>query len=86
MLLRRGLGRVKLAEALDFIRRDGRFMRPLPESLFLTTREAMQEEILQRVNVCSGKEGLDPLSPETNDVISFERLRFSSRKVSNQLD
>ena len=28
MLLRRGLGRVNVAEALDFARKDGRFMRP----------------------------------------------------------
>jgi hypothetical protein len=44
ILLRRGLGRVSVAEALDFSRQDGRFVRPFPESRFLTTREAMQEE------------------------------------------
>jgi hypothetical protein len=44
MLLRRGLGKVKVAEALDFIRKDGRFIRPFAESRFLTTREAMLEE------------------------------------------
>jgi conjugative relaxase-like TrwC/TraI family protein len=44
MLLRRGLGKVKVAEALDFIRKDSRFIRPFAESQFLTTREAMQEE------------------------------------------
>src|ERR1700747_2922227 len=41
MLLRRGLGSVSVAEALDFSRQDGRFVRPFPESRFLTTREAM---------------------------------------------
>jgi hypothetical protein len=30
MLLRRGLGRVGVAEALDFARQDGRFVRPFP--------------------------------------------------------
>jgi hypothetical protein len=44
MLLRRGLGRVSVAEALSFSRQDGRFVRSFPESRFLTTREAMQEE------------------------------------------
>jgi hypothetical protein len=38
MLLRRGLGRVTVAEALEFVRKDGRFMRPFAESRFLTTR------------------------------------------------
>src|SRR5271166_14076 len=44
MLLRRGLGAVRVTEALDFMRRDGRFLRPFSQSRFLTTREAMQEE------------------------------------------
>jgi AAA domain len=44
MLLRRGLGRVSVAEALDFTRKDDRFMRPFAESRFLTTREAMEQE------------------------------------------
>src|SRR5262249_39538639 len=39
MLLRRGLGRVSVAEALDFTREEGRFIRPFPGSRFLTTRE-----------------------------------------------
>src|SRR5207249_4744127 len=34
MLLRRGLGKVGVSDALDFIRRDGRFLRPFPESRF----------------------------------------------------
>jgi len=57
MLLRRGLGRVSAAEALDFVRQDGRFMRPFEESRFLTTREAMQEEadMLKLVEVGRGK-------------------------------
>jgi conjugative relaxase-like TrwC/TraI family protein len=44
MLLRRGLGKIKVAEALDFIRNDERFIRPFAESRFLTTREAIHEE------------------------------------------
>jgi hypothetical protein len=44
MLLRRGLGKVRVSEALEFIRRDGRFLWPFPQSRFLTIREAMQEE------------------------------------------
>jgi hypothetical protein len=57
MLLRRGLGRVNVAEALDFARKDDRFMRPFPESRFLTTREAMQEEtdMLKLVEAGRGK-------------------------------
>jgi hypothetical protein len=57
MLLRRGLGRVNVAQALDFARQDGRFLRPFPESRFLTTREAMQEEtdMLKLVEAGRGK-------------------------------
>ena len=57
MLLRRGLGKVGVSDALDFIRRDGRFLRPFPESRFLTTREAMQEEtdMLKIVEAGRGK-------------------------------
>jgi conjugative relaxase-like TrwC/TraI family protein len=57
MPLRRGLGRVSVAEALNFSRQDGRFVRPLPESRFLTTREAMQEEtdMLKLVEAGRGK-------------------------------
>jgi conjugative relaxase-like TrwC/TraI family protein len=57
MLLRRGLGVVRVTEALDFIRRDGRFLRPFPESRFLTTRKAMQEEtdMLKIVEAGRGK-------------------------------
>ena len=57
MLLRRGLGAVRVAEALDFIRRDGRFLRPFAKSRFLTTREAMQEEtdMLKIVEAGRGK-------------------------------
>jgi hypothetical protein len=57
MLLRRGLGEVSVAEALDFIRRDRRLLRPFPESRFLTTREAMQEEsdMLKIVEAGRGK-------------------------------
>jgi ATP-dependent exoDNAse (exonuclease V) alpha subunit len=57
MLLRRGLGRVSVVEALDFVRRDGRFMRPFPESRFLTTHEALQEEtdMLKIVEAGRGK-------------------------------
>jgi len=59
MLLRRGLGRVSVAEALDFSRQDDRFVRPFPESRFLTTREAMQEEtdMLKIVEAGRGKFG-----------------------------
>jgi ATP-dependent exoDNAse (exonuclease V) alpha subunit len=57
MLLRRGLGKVKVAEALDFIRKDSRFIRPSTESRFLTTREAMREEaeMLEIVEAGRGK-------------------------------
>jgi hypothetical protein len=41
MLLRRSLGRVSVAEALDFSREDRRFVRPFFESRLLITREAM---------------------------------------------
>jgi hypothetical protein len=44
MLLRRGLGKIEVAEALDFIRKDARFIWPFAESRFVTTKEAMHEE------------------------------------------
>jgi hypothetical protein len=44
MLLRRGLARVPVAEALEWVKTDPRFVRPDPEGRLLTTREVRDAE------------------------------------------
>jgi AAA domain len=66
MLLRRGLCKVKVSEALDFIRKDGRFLRPFPESRFVTTREAMQEEAEMLKIVEAGRDRFEEIGRGQN--------------------
>jgi hypothetical protein len=44
MLLRRGLARVPVAEALAWTKSDPQFVRPDPEGILLTTREVRDAE------------------------------------------
>jgi hypothetical protein len=57
MLLRRGIGRVSVEQALGFATTDSRFVRPHPTARVLTTREVLHEEfeMLRIVDAGKGK-------------------------------
>jgi conjugative relaxase-like TrwC/TraI family protein len=61
MLLRRGIGRVSVEEARDFVKTDPRFVRLDPAGTLVTTREVLAEESAMIETARAGQSKFEPI-------------------------